>query len=96
LQHILRGLVHWQGRAVTTPAHLLCSAGIASREPPKPLPDHQARLLLHAFLPSASQTSQEVHTARLDALEDRLIGKETGSAQALADKNNAWQEQRHR
>lgn len=42
------------------------------------------------------QTSHEVHTARLDALEDRLVGKEIGAANSLADKNNAWQEQRHR
>lgn len=47
------------------------------------------------FLP-LPQTSHEVHTARLDALEDRLVGKEIGAANALADKNNAWQEQRHR
>jgi hypothetical protein len=50
-----------------------------------------------ACLPLISpKTSHEVHTARLDALEDRLVGKEIGTANALADKNNAWQEQRHR
>lgn len=55
-------------------------------------------LLLHAVLPCALllQSSHEVHTARLDALEDRLVGKEIGAANALADANNAWQEQRHR
>lgn len=49
--------------------------------------------LIHSLL---LQTSHEVHTARLDALEDRLVGKEIGAANALADKNNTWQEQRHR
>lgn len=42
------------------------------------------------------QSSHEVHTAKLDALEDRLVGKEVGAANTLADKNNAWQQQRHR
>jgi hypothetical protein len=50
----------------------------------------------HKFPCAVLQTSHEVHTARLDALEDRLVGKEISAANALADKNNTWQEQRHR
>lgn len=45
---------------------------------------------------AALQSSHEVHIAKLDALEDRLVAKEIGAANALADKNTAWQEQRHR
>jgi hypothetical protein len=37
-----------------------------------------------------------VHTAKLDALEDRLVAREVGAANDAADGHAAWQEARHR
>lgn len=42
------------------------------------------------------QSSHDAHVGVLDGLEDTLVGRELAAASAIADTDNAWQEQRHR